>query len=70
MIVSSQDGKITPIVNVKELNLLGKHNYENVMAAVAIAIHAGVPLDCIRKAVREFQGGEHRIEYVREVGGV
>jgi UDP-N-acetylmuramoylalanine--D-glutamate ligase len=40
------------------------------MAAVAIAMHMGVPLDCIRKGVAEFQAVEHRIEYVREVNGV
>ncbi len=64
------DGEPVAVCSIHDMQLLGKHNYENVMAAVAIAIHAGVPLDCIRKAVREFQGVEHRIEYVREVGGV
>ena len=52
------------------MKLLGVHNYENVMAAVAIAVHAGVPMDCIRHAVAEFEAVEHRIEYVREVDGV
>ena len=52
------------------MKLLGKHNYENVMAAVAITMHAGVPIDCIRKAIKEFNAVEHRIEYVREFNGV
>ena len=58
------------ICSIHDMQLLGVHNYENVMAAVAIAMHAGVPLDCIRKAVKEFQAVEHRIEFVREVQGV
>lgn len=58
------------VCTIHDMQLLGKHNYENVMAAVAIAMHGGVPLECIRKAVREFQAVEHRIEFVREVGGV
>ncbi len=58
------------ICSIHEMQLLGVHNYENVMAAVAIAMHAGVPLECIRKAVSEFQAVEHRIEYVKEVNGV
>lgn len=64
------DGEPISVCSIHEMQLLGKHNYENVMAAIAIAMHAGVPLDCIRKAVREFQAVEHRIEFVREVKGV
>lgn len=33
----AQEGKVTKILPVKELNLLGRHNYENVMAAAAMA---------------------------------
>lgn len=58
------------VCTIHDMKLLGKHNYENVMAAVAIAMHAGVPIDCIRKGVKEFNAVEHRIEYVREVNGV
>ena len=58
------------ICETGELKLLGTHNYENVMAATALAIHAGVPMDCIRKAIKGFNAVEHRIEFVREVNGV
>ena len=58
------------VCTIHDMKLLGKHNYENVMAAVAIAMHAGVPIECIRKAVKNFNAVEHRIEYVREVNGV
>ncbi len=58
------------ICNVKELKLLGVHNYENVMAAAAMAIAYGVPLDSIRKTICAFQGVEHRIEFVAEKNGV
>ena len=58
------------VCTIHDMKLLGKHNYENVMAAVAIAMHAGVPIDCIRKAVKEFNAVEHRIEFVKEVNGV
>lgn len=58
------------VCNVKELKLLGLHNYENVMAAVAMAAAYGVPMDSIRKTICEFQGVEHRIEFVAEKNGV
>ena len=58
------------VCNVKELKLLGVHNYENVMAAVAMAVAYGVPMDSIRKTIKEFAGVEHRIEFVAEKNGV
>ncbi len=60
----------TVICSVDELKLLGLHNYENYMAAIAMAAVYGVPLGIIRKAVKDFQGVEHRIEYVTEKHGV
>ncbi|MCI9074438.1 MAG: UDP-N-acetylmuramoyl-L-alanine--D-glutamate ligase [Dorea sp.] len=58
------------LCNVKELKLLGTHNYENVMAAAAMAAVYGVPMESIRKSVRDFAGVEHRIEFVAEKNGV
>ena len=65
-----KDQEEIKICTIHDMQLLGVHNYENVMAAVAIAVHMGVPVECIRKAVAEFKAVEHRIEFVREVGGV
>ena len=68
-IVCSIDEKIK-ICSVSELNLLGTHNYENVMAAAAMAYAYGVPAEIIRKTVKEFKGVAHRIEFVAEKNGV
>ncbi len=64
------DGEITEIIRTNELNLLGRHNYENVMAAVAMALGIGVPLDAVRETLRRFTAVEHRIEYVAEKRGI
>lgn len=58
------------VVDVNDLKLIGVHNYENVMAAVALAWGIGVPMDSIRKSICEFTAVEHRIEYVAEKNGV
>lgn len=58
------------VCNVNELQILGTHNYENVMAAVCMAAVYGVPMDSIRKTIKAFSGVEHRIEYVTEKKGV
>lgn len=70
MIVYVHGGKRTEVVDVHDLQILGKHNYENVMAAVAIGIRMGVPMESIQKAVKEFHAVEHRIEFVLERSGV
>ena len=52
------------------MNLIGVHNYENVMAAIAISAAFGVPMETILSVVRQFKAVEHRIEYVAEKKGV
>ncbi|MCC8060818.1 MAG: UDP-N-acetylmuramoyl-L-alanine--D-glutamate ligase [Clostridiales bacterium] len=69
-IVYAHDRRRETVVDVHDLQLLGRHNYENVMAAVAIAITMGIPMDDIRRAVCAFKAVEHRIEFVRERSGV
>ena len=70
LIIYRHDGKSEKVLDVNELNIIGRHNHENVMTAVAIAIRLGVPMDMIREACKEFKAVEHRIEYVRERFGV
>ena len=36
----AHDGQTEQVINVNELNLLGRHNYENVMAATGIAANS------------------------------
>jgi UDP-N-acetylmuramoylalanine--D-glutamate ligase len=66
----AHEGQKTHIIRVDELNLLGRHNYENVMAACAMAVSFGVPMDKIIEVLKRFTAVEHRIEYVTEKRGV
>ena len=70
MICYAHNGRVSEIVDTRELNLLGRHNYENVMAAIAISSSMGVSIDRIRRVVKEFKAVEHRIEFVLERSGV
>ncbi len=63
-------GKRQLVCNINELKILGKHNYENVMAAVGMAVSMGVPMDKIHTALIHFRAVEHRIEYVETINGV
>ena len=58
------------VMSVDDMHLFGNHNYENVMATIAMTIEAGVPLNIIINVIKDFMGVEHRIEYVRDKNGV
>lgn len=62
--------EVTEIVRMSETNLLGAHNAENIMAAVAMCDAYGVPMDSIVASVKKFKAVEHRIEYVATKRGV
>ncbi len=65
-----RDGVENYILDVSGIKILGQHNLENVLAAVAIAAYMDIPIDVIRDTVYSFSGVEHRIEFVREVRDV
>ena len=52
------------------ITLMVGFGWINVMVASAMALHAGVPMETVRKVIQEFAGVEHRIEYVCEKDGV
>jgi UDP-N-acetylmuramoylalanine--D-glutamate ligase len=70
-VIRMNDGtQIVDVVKTGDLQILGLHNFENVMVAVAMASFAGVPMESIRKTICAFRGVEHRIEFVEEKKGV
>ena len=69
-IIYRENGTDTLVCNYNDMNLVGIHNVENVMAAVIISVKVGVPMDVIRETVKNFKAVEHRIEYVRTLDDV
>ncbi|MCD8156857.1 MAG: UDP-N-acetylmuramoyl-L-alanine--D-glutamate ligase [Clostridiales bacterium] len=69
-ICCAENGEVTEVISTDELKILGRHNYENAMAAVAMTSAVGVPMENIRNTLRDFRAVEHRIEYVTEKRGV
>ncbi len=59
--------KLFPLSLIK---VVGRHNVQNVLVGIGAALKCGVSKENIRKAVGEFKGVEHRIEFVREINGV
>lgn len=57
------------IIDTSQLQIKGLHNYENICACLS-AIYDMIDLDTSVKAITDFKGVEHRIEFVREINGV
>jgi len=72
----SPDGKVvagpegTEIINKSHIKLMGEHNLQNVCAAITAFWQVSQNADACRKILTSFTGLEHRLEFVRELGGV
>lgn len=69
-----EDGSITidgqAICATNQLQLLGKHNWQNACAALTIAWNITKDVSALRSALTSFNGLEHRLEFVSDVDGV
>ena len=70
VIWTASGGSRRALVRTADLQLIGRHNYENVMTAAAMALAAGVPAETVGRAACTFAGVAHRIEFVEEIRGV
>ena len=57
-------------INPEALRLAGTHNIANSLAAVAVCAAFGVDSDAAMMALTNFEGLEHRAEYVTKAGGI
>ena len=69
IIKQCEDGIRKHILDTHDVILRGKHNYENITAALAVTKDL-VDIDIAVQAVKEFKPVEHRLEFVREIDKV
>ena len=69
-IIYADGKKETFVTTTEDTTLVGIHNVENIMAAIAISINMDVPVDIIRETIRKFKAVPHRIEYVETINDV
>lgn len=60
----------TAVCTLDDIQLRGRHNVRNVLAAVTLADSVGIAPQAMRQAIRTFHGVEHRLERVATSGGV
>ena len=64
------DPRPIELLHTGEIPLAGRHNVQNVMAALLAALAAGLDPQALRDAVKSFSAMAHRLQPVGEVGGV
>jgi UDP-N-acetylmuramoylalanine--D-glutamate ligase len=67
VVVGEEEAKV---IKTSELKLLGRHNWQNVCAAVTAVWQITQDVEAMRKVLTTFSGLEHRLEFVRELDGV
>lgn len=70
LLISSLPNWSGPLFNMEQSALLGPHNAENVMAALAVGRVLRVPLEQMILALKNYRPGPHRLESVGEINGV
>lgn len=58
------------IISLDDLKLRGKHNYENIMAAITVVKEFDVDNKSIVNVLKSFGGVAHRLEYVTEINNI
>jgi UDP-N-acetylmuramoylalanine--D-glutamate ligase len=69
MLMYTDGSAETVIMPQSSICLVGKHNLVNVLAACAIALAAGLPVEALVAGVTDFHGVAHRLEFVRTYKG-
>jgi len=67
--LKGEDGPIA-LADMKQLQIIGAHNAANAMCAAMASLYMGGDIEKIRAGLKGFSPVEHRLEFVREVGGV
>ena len=71
LLIDNTKGEKNQLMDLSQLsNLKGKHNWQNIAVAFAVAKKAGIPTAKILKAIESFKTLEHRIENVGTFAGI
>jgi UDP-N-acetylmuramoylalanine--D-glutamate ligase len=65
-----RDAKSTVVCQRSDIRLRGYHNVLNTLGAIILAHLAGAPVEVMAKAIKSFEGVEHRLEEVRTIKDV
>ncbi len=58
------------LMPLADVSLLGRHNAENVLAALAVGKAANIPMPAMLSTLKSFKGLPHRCEWIADINGV
>lgn len=70
LVIANEKNESIDLCHRDDLQIIGKHNVENALAASAICYFSGIDVEVIRESLKSFGGVEHRIEYCGQLNGV
>jgi UDP-N-acetylmuramoylalanine--D-glutamate ligase len=70
LIISQMEGWTGPLMDMSRTKVVGPHNAENLMAALAVGRVLRIPLESIVEALSTYEPAAHRCEYVAQINGV
>jgi len=69
-IMITANGDTIPVCFTKDISLLGEHNLLNVLAACSISFNLNFSPKIMKKAIKNFKGVPHRLEFVKKIKNV
>src|SRR5699024_9345459 len=69
-IVINDGNREVEVLPCKDIKIPGKHNLENILGSISIGWLMGLSIEDMAKVLRNFEGLEHRIEYVTDINGI
>jgi len=70
ILLKDRKKQVHEVIKIDEIPIKGRHNLENIMAAIAVCYITGVDLQVIREAIMDFAPPEHRLEFVATIDGI
>jgi len=67
---TGDEASVSVTLGTLALQVPGRHNLQNALAAVAVGLELGLPFDRVAAGLQEFRGAERRFEVHGEAGGV
>ncbi len=69
-IIIKDESEENKIMSISDIRILGKHNLENILGSIGVCYALGIDREIISSTIRDFNGVEHRLEYVGEKKGI
>jgi len=68
--IATIEPTVVTICSINDIKIPGKHNLENVLAAVSVAYLYGIEPETIKKGILKYTGTKHRLKLLYNIDGI